>query len=463
MLTKEKGRIHFIGIGGIGMSAIASVLNAIGFEITGSDIYENEKTKSLINSGIKIYYGHDASNIKEGTLAVVNSTAISGTNQEMIQAKKFRIPIVGRGEMLAELMRLRKGIAISGAHGKTTTTSLVCQIMRNTEYSPICIIGGNHFNLKSNACFKNLESEYLVCEADESDGSFLHLSPVYNIVTNIDNDHLDYYGNIENIREAFLNFINKVPFYGASFICFENEDLRNLSDRVNKRFFSYGFSKDYDYYVARESIKNINDNTCFTVFYRGESLGEFEFKLIGEHNILNALAAVALSHHLDIDLDSIKSSLLSFEGVDRRLNILYSDKDYKFFDDYAHHPTEIMATLKSLKNVYADRRIIAIFQPHRYSRTELLLAEFAAAFGDSDVVIITDIYAAGEKPIKNVTGEGFASAVKDFHDNVIYVKDMADIASTLDTLKRSGDVMITLGAGNIVDMGRAYVTRVFGT
>lgn len=462
MLTKERGRIHFIGIGGIGMSAIASVLNAIGFTITGSDISENEKTKSLIDSGIEIYYGHDASNIKEDTLAVVNSTAIATTNQEIIQAKKYRIPIVGRGEMLAELMRLRKGIAISGAHGKTTTTSLVCQIMRNTEYSPICIIGGNHFNLKSNACFKNLESEYLVCEADESDGSFLHLSPIYNIVTNIDNDHLDYYGNIENIRVAFLKFINKVPFYGASFLCFENEDLRSLSKSVSKRFYSYGFSKDYDYYVDRASIKNVPNNTCFTVFYRGESLGEFKFKLIGEHNVLNALAAVGLSHHLNIDLDSIRSSLLSFEGVARRLNMLYND-DVTFFDDYGHHPTEIMATLKALKNVYPDRRIIAIFQPHRYSRTQLLLSEFAAAFSDSDVLIITDIYSAGESPIKNVTGEGFASVVQGFHNNVIYVKEMTDIAFKLDSIKKSGDVMVTLGAGNIVDMGRAYVQRLLRT
>ncbi len=294
MFTKKKEKIHFVGIGGIGMSAIASVLNAMGYAITGSDLSKTEKTKSLEKSGIKIFYGHKASNIKDDIIAVVTSSAISPTNEEIIEAKKKKIMVISRGEMLAELMRLKYGIAISGSHGKTTTTSLISQIMVYAGLNPICIIGGNHFNLKSNALCEDLNSEYLVCEADESDGSFLRLSPVINIVTNIDNDHLDYYKNVENLRVAFLEFINKVPFYGCSFLCFEDNVVKDLSKSAVKKYYSYGFSDKYDFYVDKNSIRIKTSTTYFTAYYKNKSLGEFEIPLIGNHNILNSLASIGV-------------------------------------------------------------------------------------------------------------------------------------------------------------------------
>jgi len=458
MLTKNKEKVHFIGIGGIGMSAIAMVLKIHGFIITGSDIAKSSKTIQLEDLGIKVYYGHDKKNIEDNVTVVVNSTAISPLNQEMVEAKKRKIPIISRGEMLAEVMRLRYGIAISGAHGKTTTTSLISQILTNTDYNPICIIGGNHFNLKSNAHCEGCSSEFLVCEADESDGSFLKLSPVLNVVTNIDNDHLDYYENIENIRVAFLEFINKIPFYGASFLCFENEIVRDLAKSASKKYFSYGFSSDYDFYVDKSSIKIEAPYTSFKA-YRGKNLiGVFKIPLLGEHNILNTLASIALSVYLDVDTETIKKSLMSFEGVARRLNILY-DKEITIFDDYAHHPTEIKASLKALRDAYKNRRIIAIFQPHRYSRTKLLFNEFASAFNDSDIVIITEIYSAGEVPIVGITGEALSSSLREYHNSVVYIENMDEIENILDAKKENNDIIITLGAGNIVKVGENYAKR----
>lgn len=348
MFKRKREKIHFVGIGGIGMSAIASVLNAMGYAITGSDLAKTEKTKSLEDSGIKVFYGHKAGNIEDDIIAVVTSSAISPTNEEIIEAKKKKIMVISRGEMLAELMRLKYGIAISGSHGKTTTTSLISQIMVYAGLNPVCIIGGNHFNLKSNALCEDLDSEYMVCEADESDGSFLRLSPVINVVTNIDNDHLDYYKNVENLRVAFLEFINKVPFYGCSFLCFEDAVVKDLSKSAVKKYYSYGFSDEYDFYVDKKSIRIETPKTYFTAYYKNKSLGEFEIPLIGNHNILNSLASIGVCHHLDIDTKIIKEGLKTFEGVGRRLNKLY-DKEIIIFDDYAHHPTEIKATLSSVK------------------------------------------------------------------------------------------------------------------
>ena len=458
MFTKKKEKIHFVGIGGIGMSAIASVLNAMGYAITGSDLSKTEKTKSLEKSGIKIFYGHKASNIKDDIIAVVTSSAISPTNEEIIEAKKKKIMVISRGEMLAELMRLKYGIAISGSHGKTTTTSLISQIMVYAGLNPICIIGGNHFNLKSNALCEDLNSEYLVCEADESDGSFLRLSPVINIVTNIDNDHLDYYKNVENLRVAFLEFINKVPFYGCSFLCFVDYVVKDLSKSAVKKYYSYGFSDKYDFYVDKNSIRIKTSTTYFTAYYKNKSLGEFEIPLIGNHNILNSLASIGVCYHLDIDTKIIKEGLKTFEGVGRRLNKLY-DKEIIIFDDYAHHPTEIKATLSSIKLAYKDRRIIAIFQPHRYSRTELLLNYFKDAFEYADNLIITDIYAAGENEISGISGETIFDIVKNGNNKTKYIKNIDDIIPELDKMKKDGDIILTLGAGNISRISNEYAKK----
>lgn len=456
MFKRKKEKIHFVGIGGIGMSAIASVLNAMGYTITGSDLSKTDKTKSLEEVGIKVYYGHRASNIEDGIIAVVTSSAISPTNEEIIEAKKKKITVISRGEMLSELMRLKYGIAISGSHGKTTTTSLISQIMVYAKFNPVCIIGGNHFNLKSNALCEDLNSEYMVCEADESDGSFLRLSPVINVVTNIDNDHLDYYKNVENLRVAFLEFINKVPFYGCSFLCFEDEIVKDLSQSAAKKYYSYGFSKEYDFYVDKKSIKIKKNITYFKAYYKNKSLGEFEIPLIGNHNILNSLASIGVCRHLDIDIKTIKDGLKTFEGVGRRLNKLY-DKEIIIFDDYAHHPTEIKATLSSVKAAYKNRRIIAIFQPHRYSRTELLLNYFKDAFEDVDNLIITDIYAAGETAISGISGETIYDIVK--NDNVKYIKNIDNIILELDKMKKKGDIILTLGAGNISKISNEYAKK----
>lgn len=460
MFTKKKEKIHFIGIGGIGMSAIALVLNSIDeFTITGSDLAKTPKTQSLEDCGIKVYYGHKESNVEDDVTAVVSSSAISPTNEEIISAKKKNIIVIPRGEMLAEIMRLKQGIAISGSHGKTTTTSLISQIMIEAKLNPICIIGGNHFNLKSNA-YCNLNSEYMVCEADESDGSFLRLSPVFSVVTNIDNDHLDYYGNVEKLRLAFLDFINKVPFYGCSFLCFENDVVRDLAKSVTKKYYSYGFSNEYDFYVDKDSIKMEMLKTYFKAYYKDKFLGEFELPLIGKHNILNSLASIAVAYNLNIDTDTIKKALKTFEGVGRRLNKLY-DKEITLFDDYAHHPTEIKATLSSLRNAYKDRRIIAIFQPHRYSRTQLLLNDFENAFLDADNLIITDIYAAGESPIAGISGETICKIVK--NNNIKYIKNIEDILPELEKIKKDGDIIITLGAGNIVKVSNDYAKKLSGS
>ena len=458
MFTKRREKIHFIGIGGIGMSAIASVLNAIGFTITGSDLAKTAKTESLEAAGIKVYYGHKAQNIEDDVTAVVSSSAISPTNEEIIEAKAKKITVIPRGEMLAELMRLRYGIAISGSHGKTTTTSLISQIMMHAGLNPVCIIGGNHFNLKSNAACNDLSSEYMVCEADESDGSFLRLSPVINIVTNIDNDHLDYYGNVEVLRVAFLEFINKVPFYGCSFLCFEDSVVKDLAKSANKKFYSYGFSKDYDFYVDKDSIRVEAPITYFTAYHNNECLGEFSVPLIGIHNVLNSLASIGVGIHLGIDIADIKEGLKTFEGVGRRLNKLY-DKEITLFDDYAHHPTEIKATLSSVKNAYKNRRIIAVFQPHRYSRTELLLNDFESAFNDADEVIISDIYAAGEAPIAGISGEIICDVVRKQNEHIRYVPNIEDVLPVLDDMKKEGDIILTLGAGNIVRISNEYARK----
>ena len=298
----------------------------------------------------------------------------------------------------------------------------------------------------------------MVCEADESDGSFLRLSPVINIVTNIDNDHLDYYGNVEALRVAFLEFINKVPFYGCSFLCFEDSVVKDLAKSANKKFYSYGFSKDYDFYVDKDSIRVEAPITYFTAYHNNECLGEFSVPLIGIHNVLNSLASIGVGIHLGIDIADIKEGLKTFEGVGRRLNKLY-DKEITLFDDYAHHPTEIKATLSSVKNAYKNRRIIAVFQPHRYSRTELLLNDFESAFNDADEVIISDIYAAGEAPIAGISGEIICDVVRKQNEHIRYVPNIEDVLPVLDDMKKDGDIILTLGAGNIVRISNEYARK----
>lgn len=441
----KKEKIHFIGIGGIGMSALAKILHAMEFIVSGSDIAENDSVEKLRSKGITVYIGHDAKNITDDISAVVTSTAIQSANPELLEAKARKITVIHRGELLAELMRLKYGIAIAGTHGKTTTTSIVSHLMTEAGLKPTCVIGGNHFNLGSNGLFG--ESDYLVCEADESDGSFLELSPVITIITNIDNDHMDYYGDMEKLRIAFLKFINKVAFYGYSFICYENEDLRTIARSIRKKHYSYGFSPSCDLYA--DNIQIDENGTDFRATFLGERIGTFSTKLIGEHNVLNSLASIGVLIKLNVDIETIKKALSTFKGVGRRLNIIYKDENIIIYDDYAHHPTEIDTTLSALRKAYKDRRIISVFQPHRYSRTEALFMEFVNAFSKSDIVIITDIYAASEMPRAGITSEIIINEMKKKTENIYYVPDKKDVSSFIKKIAKAKDIIITLGAGDI--------------
>ena len=452
----KKEKIHFIGIGGIGMSAIAKILHAMDFIVSGSDLSDNESTADLKSLGIKVYKNHDSSNISDDLSAVVTSTAIPLSNPEVLEARKKNITLVHRGEMLSELMRIKYGIAIAGTHGKTTTTSIVCHLMTEAELKPTCVIGGKHFNIGSNGIYG--KSDYFVCEADESDGSFLRLSPVIAVVTNIDNDHLEYYGNMESLSLSFVNFVNKVPFYGYSFICYEDKNLRAIIPSIKNKHYSYGFSIACDLYA--DNIKITEKGTTFRAVFLGKVLGEFSMSILGLHNVLNALSSIGVAHTLGVDVDIIKNALATFEGVGRRLNKLYENNNIILYDDYAHHPTEIKTTLQALRDAYKDRRIIAIFQPHRYSRTESLFMDFVGSFKKSDIVIITDIYAAGEVSKIGITSEIIINELSKVQDNVFYVPNKDDVAGYIAKDIKSGDIIITLGAGDIKNISEDFINAI---
>jgi len=452
MFGKVK-HIHFVGIGGSGMSGIAELLLNLGYRVSGSDIHDSEVIERLRRMGGNITIGHGASNIKDAQVVVVSS-AIPEDNEEIIAARKASIPVIKRAEMLAELMRLKYGIAIAGAHGKTTTTSMIASIMAAGGLDPTVIIGGKLNSLGSNA--KLGQGKFLVAEADESDGSFLKLSPVIVVVTNIDAEHLDYYGDIATIEKAFLNFINKIPFYGLAVICGDNDHLRNLIPFIEKRFITYGLHPHVD--ISARDISSRNGLSSFRVIWKGKDLGKFTLPLPGLHSISNALASIGVAIELDIDLRDIKRALADFSGVERRFQILGTIKrsggDILVVDDYGHHPTEIKTTLRAAREGW-KRRIIVVFQPHRYTRIFHLIGEFARAFDQADRVIITDIYSAGEKPIENLTGESLYKLIRaNGHPEVVYIPDKDSIVEYINNTIRPGDMVITMGAGDIWKVGR---------
>lgn len=447
----KKQKIHFIGIGGIGMSGIARILLSLGYKVSGSDLNDSETTRRLKEMGAQIFTGHNESNLSEDVSAIVTSTAIPANNPELLEARNRKIVVVHRGEMLAELMRMRYGVAVSGTHGKTTTTSIVSHILTEAGLSPTSVIGGKHFNIDSNA---NLgEGDLLICEADESDGSFLKLTPVVTVITNIDNDHLDYYKTEQALKSAFLEFANSVPFYGATFICFENPQLVEISEDIHRRFFSYGFSIEHD--LCAMDLEESSSGVAFKVLFQGEELGKFKSPLLGRHNVLNSLAAIGSALFLDVNTEDIKKGLESFKGVGRRLNLI-KDSAIKVYDDYGHHPTEIKATLKALRAVVKNR-LIVVFQPHRYSRTEQLFTEFGASFNDADVLVVTDIYAASEQPRAGISGETvYQEVIKNKPEDVYYVKDKSDVPAFLKAMAKDGDTVLTLGAGDIYKSGADF-------
>ncbi len=445
-------KIHFVGIGGIGMSGIAEVLLNLGYQVSGSDLRESEINRRLTELGGTIHYGHRGENLGEADV-VVTSTAVRADNPEVYEAHRRLIPVIPRAEMLAELMRMKYGIAVAGTHGKTTTTSMVATVLSHGGIDPTSVIGGRLDLLGSNA--KLGQGKFLVAEADESDGSFLHLSPTIAIVTNIDADHLDYYRDLAQIKDTFVDFINKVPFYGLAVLCLDDPNIQEIIPRVRKRFTTYGLSSQAD--VRATAIEHRQGMTSFKVHHRDETLGTISFRMPGRHNVLNALAAVAVAMELDLPFATIAEGFRDFGGVQRRFQVKFDEQGIMVVDDYGHHPVEIKATLAAARSGW-DRRVIAVFQPHRYSRTRALKEDFETAFYQADHLIVTDIYAAGEEPDPEVNSEALTRGITEHgHKDVHYISDFNAIAAHLRSVIRPGDIVITLGAGNVWQVGEQLI------
>lgn len=449
-------KIHFVGIGGIGMSGIAEVLLNLGYKVSGSDLRESDTTERLRSLGGQIFIGHAAENLTNVDV-VVTSTAVQSDNPEVIEAKRHMVPVIPRAEMLAELMRMKYGIAIAGTHGKTTTTSMVATVLTHAGIDPTIVIGGKLNTLGSNA--KLGQGQFLVAEADESDGSFLTLSPTIAVVTNIDADHLDFYtGGIEEIKDTFVSFINKVPFYGLAILCLEDRNITEIIPRIKKRFMTYGLSSQSDLRATHVRLDGFQ--TSFTAHYKGYRLGDVSFNMPGAHNVLNALACTAVALELDVPFDKIQEGFAQFGGVGRRFSVKGDKNGIMVVDDYGHHPAEIRATLSAARNGWPERRLVVAFQPHRYSRTKELFNEFVTCFYDADVLMLTDIYAASEQPIPGVTAERLAAEIQRHGQrDVTYIADRNDLPDHLAGIVKEGDIVITLGAGNIWQAGEALVER----
>jgi len=446
-------RIHFVGIGGIGMSGIAEVLLNLGYKVSGSDLRESSVTLRLASLGAIIFVGHRAENTT-GSEAVVTSSAVARDNPEILAARAQHIPVIPRAEMLAELMRLKYGIAIAGMHGKTTTTSMVAAVLAAGGLDPTVVVGGRVDAMGSNARLG--KSQYLVAEADESDRSFLKLSPILSIVTNVDREHMDCYRDMEDVEQAFVDFMNRVPFYGAVIACQDDERLCNLLPRLERRVITYGTS-EASAFRARVlgegcSYEDGRPRSRFEVSNRGKKIGEFDLHVPGHHNVLNATAAVAAGVGLDIPAEKISEALSQFRGVDRRFQLKGKVDGVSVVDDYGHHPTEIRATLAAARQC-GFKKIHVIFQPHRYTRTRDLIDEFATAFNHADTLQLLDIYAASEEPIPGITGEGLAKRISSGGTKAEYVSSFADAAIRAASHADSGDLILTLGAGSVYQIG----------
>lgn len=446
-LFRKSKKMHFIGIGGIGMSGIAEILINMGYEVSGSDLRESEQTKRLAALGAEIFIGHSQSNIRDYHV-VVTSSAIDRSNPEIIEARKRKIPIIHRSEMLAEIVRLKHGIGVAGTHGKTTTSSMLAYVLYKGGMNPTAVIGGKVFDFGSNA--RVGEGDYMVFEADESDGSFLNLLPSIGVVTNIDADHLDHYKYFEGIKEAFLVYINNIPFYGYSVICIDDPTIREIIPRIEKPFVTYGFSQDADFRAV--DVVFDGNKTKFRCLYGGAELGEFEISQLGNHNVVNSLSVIAVATELGLEPSVVNDGLSEFKGVGRRLEKIGEAKGIAVYDDYGHHPTEVRATLDALKKL--GRRIVVIFQPHRYTRTQLLWDDFGQAFPNADRLFLAEIYAAGESPIDGVSSSLIAESVSR-HDSrpARIISRFEDIASTVADELKEGDIVLTLGAGDIYKAG----------
>jgi UDP-N-acetylmuramate--alanine ligase len=455
-------RIHFVGIGGIGMSGIAEVLLNLGYKVSGSDLKSSAVTQRLASLGATTFEGHRAENIS-GAEVVVTSSAIAAENPEVTEAHKLHVPVIQRAEMLAELMRLKYGIAIAGMHGKTTTTSMVASVLAAGGLDPTVVVGGRVDAMGSNARLG--KSQYLVAEADESDRSFLKLTPILSVVTNIDREHMDCYRNMRDVKKTFLEFMDRVPFYGMIVACNDDPLLRRLLPEVQRRTVTYGTKRGSDFWIkipisaAKGAAEMGHPLSRFYVRYLDEDLGEFTLHVPGVHNILNATAAIAVGVGLDLAVGDIRVALDQFRGVDRRFQLRGSAAGISVIDDYGHHPTEIKATLGAARQC-GFGRVHVIFQPHRYTRTRDLMDEFTTAFGDADSLFVLDIYAASEKPIEGITGDVLAQMIREKSGkSVAYVSSFADAVTQATAAAQEGDMILTLGAGSVSQLGPLLVEK----
>ena len=451
-MFRKARRIHFVGIGGSGMSGIAEVLVNLRYRVTGSDIARGEATRRLEKLGAKVVRGHKAENVATADVVVVSS-AIRDDNPEIVEARRRKIPVIPRAEMLAELMRLKYGVAVAGAHGKTSTTAMIAEILTAGGLDPTVVIGGRVKSLRSGA--KVGRGEFMVAEADESDGSFLKMKPTIAVVTNIDREHLEHYADLGEIQDAFVQFLSRVPFYGAAIVCLDEPNLRAILPRVDRKLVTYGLSSDADLTAADVAFDGFGSS--FTVRWRKEKLGTVKLRVPGRHSVFNALAAIAAGLELDVPFAKIAKALRRFRAVDRRFQLKGEAFGARVVDDYGHHPTEIQATLAAAREGFGVRTIV-VFQPHRFSRTRALLEEFGRAFVLADHVFVTDVYAAGEAPIAGINGKAVADAlVRHGHRAVTYEPQLSEIAKRVRGKVRPGDLVITLGAGDVWKVGEALL------
>ena len=447
-------QIHFVGIGGSGMSGIAEVLLTLGYTVTGSDVQETDTVRRIRSLGGTVFIGHEAANVGAAQVVVVSS-AVLPSNPEVVAAKAKAVPVIPRAEMLAELMRLKYGVAIAGAHGKTTTTSLVAHVLAEGGLDPTIVIGGKVNALGSHARLGR--GELLVAEADESDGSFLKLSPAIVVVTNLDREHLDHYQTMERLYQAFLEFINKIPFYGLAVLCIDDPQLAALLPSVTKRFQTYGLMQSAD--LQGFDIQLKDRAAEFSARLKGDQLGRFRVAIPGVHNVRNALAAIAIGLELGVPIGQIGHALEGFSGVERRFQVIGEKRGITVIDDYGHHPTEIKATLAAAKDS-VQCRLVVVFQPHRYTRTKDLVDEFAVAFNKADLLFLTEIYPAGEPPIPGVSGERLAHTIQGSGGPPLtYVPRKEDLVDKVLPQLKTGDVVLTMGAGDIWKIGRALLER----
>ncbi|MEK7209848.1 MAG: UDP-N-acetylmuramate--L-alanine ligase [Candidatus Binatota bacterium] len=452
-MLEKKHRVHFVGIGGIGMSGIAEVLLNLGYSVTGSDLRESEATQRLKSLGAQLFMGHNEANLSGNPSVVVISTAVKFSNPEVLEARKRNIPVIPRAEMLAELMRMKYGVAVAGSHGKTTTTSMIAAVLSAAGLDPTMVIGGRVRSLGSNA--KLGQGAILVAEADESDGTFLLLTPTIAVVTNIDREHMDFYQTMDRLTESFLAFINKVPFYGLAVLCLDHPTVRALVPKVKKRFATYGLSPEADF-CARD-LRTEAMEVQFSVTHRSKPMGKLSLRLPGRHSATNALAAVAVAHELEIPFSQVADALGSFTGIHRRFEIKGESRGIMVIDDYGHHPVEIQATLQAIRDGW-KRPLTVVFQPHRYSRTRDLFDEFLISFEGADRLVLTEVYAAGEEALPGIGGEVLYQAIKrKGHLEVEFIPDKREIAGQLVPRLRAGDIVLTLGAGDIYRVGEEIV------